>query len=119
MPRHVYGPTDYENPDAPEGERRLRADHLDVRDLSYDVGRVRQRFDLYKGAIIQTNIDGLTGFAASRSTHHSSTCGSQMRQPPSSLRITTPTTRLAECSRPTRAISASSSTALAGPSVRR
>ncbi|MGD0985725.1 MAG: hypothetical protein ABSA65_18230 [Acidimicrobiales bacterium] len=61
MPRPVYGPTDYQNPDAPESERQLRADHLDVRDLSYDVGRVRQRFDLYKGAVIQTNIDGLTG----------------------------------------------------------
>ena len=61
MPRPAYGPTDYENPDAPEGERRLRVDHIDVRDLSYDLGRVRQRFDLYKGAVIQTNIDGLTG----------------------------------------------------------
>jgi hypothetical protein len=61
MPRPAYGPTDYENPDAPEGERRLRADHIDVRDLSYDLGRVRQRVDLYKGSVIQTNIDGLTG----------------------------------------------------------
>ncbi len=61
MPRPAYGTTDYENPDAPEGERRLRADHIDVRDLSYDLGRVRQRFDLYKGSVIQTNIDGLTG----------------------------------------------------------
>ncbi|WP_198519597.1 hypothetical protein [Microbacterium sp. BR1] len=50
-PKPEFGPDDFENPDAPEGERRLRSDHFEVRDLSYERSRMRQLIDLYKGAV--------------------------------------------------------------------
>lgn len=50
-PKPEFGPEDFENPDAPDGERRLRADHFEVRDLSYERSRMRQLLDLYKGAV--------------------------------------------------------------------
>jgi hypothetical protein len=58
-----YGPEDFENPDAPEGERRLRSDHPDVRDLSYDEGstRIRQRYDLMKGSLFTWAMDPWQG----------------------------------------------------------
>jgi len=42
---------DFENPDAPEDERRLRPDHPAVRDLSYERSRGRQVLDLYKQSL--------------------------------------------------------------------
>lgn len=50
-PKPEFDPADYENPDAPEDQRRLRADHFQVRDLSYERSRMRQLIDLYKGAV--------------------------------------------------------------------
>lgn len=51
---------DFENPDAPEEERRLRADHIRVRDLSYDRSRMRQILDLAKGSFIDMGFDGFS-----------------------------------------------------------
>jgi hypothetical protein len=58
-----YGPEDFENPDAPEDERRLRSDHPDVRDLSYDEGstRMRQRWDLLKQSLFTRVMDPWDG----------------------------------------------------------
>jgi len=50
--RPAFTRDDFENPDAPKGERRLRADHPEVRDLSYERSRLRQVLDLYKGALL-------------------------------------------------------------------
>jgi hypothetical protein len=52
MPKPEFGLDDYENPDAPMDERRLRSDHPLVRDLSYDASRSRQEMDLWKGALV-------------------------------------------------------------------
>jgi hypothetical protein len=57
MPRPEFGPEDYENPDAPEDEQRIRADHPAVRDLSYDEGRSRQYLDLWKQSLVATALD--------------------------------------------------------------
>ncbi len=52
MPKRcTLSPDDYRNPDAPVDERRLRADHILVRDLSYDRCRMRQLLDLYKASL--------------------------------------------------------------------
>lgn len=51
-PRDEFTAEDFENPDAPEGERRLRADHPLVRDLSYDRDRMRQLLDLWKQSFV-------------------------------------------------------------------
>jgi hypothetical protein len=56
-PRPEFSAEDYENPDAPEGERRLRADHQEVRDLSYERSRQRQLVDLFKGAMFNPGFD--------------------------------------------------------------
>jgi hypothetical protein len=61
MPRPEFGPEDYENPDAPEDEQRIRADHPAVRDLSYDKGRSRQYLDLWKQSLVETSLDPWEG----------------------------------------------------------
>jgi hypothetical protein len=61
MPRPEFGPDDYENPDAPEAEQRIRADHPAVRDLSYDKGRSRQYLDLWKQSLVETSLDPWEG----------------------------------------------------------
>jgi hypothetical protein len=61
MPRPEFGPDDYENPDAPEAEQRLRADHPAVRDLSYDQGRARQYLDLWKQSLVEMALDPWEG----------------------------------------------------------
>lgn len=48
MPEPRFTDADFDNPDAPDDDRRLRADHPRVRDLSYDRSRSRQMLDLYK-----------------------------------------------------------------------
>jgi hypothetical protein len=57
MPKPEFSRDDFENPDAPEGERLLRSDHPFVRDLSYETSRMRQEWDLGKAALISTAID--------------------------------------------------------------
>lgn len=52
-PRPEFGPDDFVNPDAPEDEQRLRADHPAVRDLSYERSRDRQLADLFKGSMFE------------------------------------------------------------------
>jgi hypothetical protein len=59
MPKPKFGPDDYENPNAPEAEQRIRADHPAVRDLSYDEGRSRQYLDLWKQSLVETGPDPL------------------------------------------------------------
>lgn len=61
MPRPEFGPEDYENPNAPEDEQRIRADHPAVRDLSYDKGRSRQYLDLWKQSLVETSLDPWEG----------------------------------------------------------
>jgi hypothetical protein len=61
MPRPEFGPDNYENPDAPEAEQRIRADHPAVRDLSYDEGRSRQYLDLWKQSLVETSLDPWEG----------------------------------------------------------
>jgi hypothetical protein len=61
MPRPEFGPDDYENPDAPEAEQRLRAHHPAVRDLSYDEGRARQYLDLWKQSLVEISLDPWEG----------------------------------------------------------
>lgn len=56
-PRPEFSADDYENPEAPEGQRRLRADHQQVRDLSFERSRQRQLVDLYKGAMFDPGFD--------------------------------------------------------------
>lgn len=56
-PRPELTASDYENPDAPEEELRLRADHPLVRDLSYERSRTRQLNDLFMNSIIDLDID--------------------------------------------------------------
>lgn len=51
-PRREFTDEDFENPEAPETERRLRADHPLVRDLSFDRSRGRQLMDLLKQSFI-------------------------------------------------------------------
>lgn len=55
VPRPEFTDADYVDPNAPEGERRLRPDHPAVRDLSYDRSRMRQLLDLYKNAVYDPN----------------------------------------------------------------
>src|SRR5690606_17254858 len=50
--RDEFTAEDFENPDAPEGERHLRADHPLVRDLSYERDRSRQLLDLWKQSFV-------------------------------------------------------------------
>jgi len=52
-PRPEFGPDDFVNPDAPEDEQRLRADHPAVRDLSYEHSHDRQLADLFKGSMFE------------------------------------------------------------------
>jgi hypothetical protein len=56
-PKPVFTFDDYVNPEAPKGQRRIRADHFEVRDLSYDHNRTRQLMDLYKDALIDPGYD--------------------------------------------------------------
>lgn len=56
-PQPVFTLDDYENPEAPKGQRRIRADHFEVRDLSYDRNRSRQLIDLYKDSLIDPGYD--------------------------------------------------------------
>lgn len=62
MPQPQFGPDDFENPDAPEAEHRLRPDHFLVRDLSYEVGRSRQEQDLWKGSLISEPVRPWDGY---------------------------------------------------------
>ncbi|MFJ8439947.1 hypothetical protein [Kitasatospora griseola] len=57
MPKPQFTPADYVNPDAPEGERRLRPDHRLVRDRSYEYSRRSQQNDLWKSSLICTAMD--------------------------------------------------------------
>ena len=52
MPKPQFGPDDLVDPDAPEDEQRVRADHHSVRDRSSEVSRSRQEMDLWKGPLI-------------------------------------------------------------------
>lgn len=61
MPKPVFTDDDYENPSAPDGERRLRSDHPLVIDASYTVTRARQRLELWKGSIRTQPLDPLEG----------------------------------------------------------
>lgn len=56
-PKPEFTPSDYVDPDAPEGEQRIRPDHPQVRDLSYDRSRMRQLNDLYKDALFDPGWD--------------------------------------------------------------
>lgn len=56
-PRHEFTDHDYVNPNAPDAELRIRPDHPQVRDLSYDRSRMRQLNDLYKNAIFDPGWD--------------------------------------------------------------
>lgn len=56
-PRPEFSAEDYQNPEAPEGERLIRADHHQVRDLSYERSRQRQLVDLFKGAMFDPGFD--------------------------------------------------------------
>jgi len=56
-PKPVFTEADYDNPSAPEGQRHIRRDHFEVRDLSYDRNRTRQMLDLYKDALIDMGWD--------------------------------------------------------------
>lgn len=50
-PKPEFTSDDYVDPNAPEDELRIRPDHPQVRDLSYERSRMRQLNDLYKGAL--------------------------------------------------------------------
>lgn len=54
MPEPQFKAEDYVNPEAPEGERRLRPDHPRVRDRSYDYARSTQEIDLWKASLVST-----------------------------------------------------------------
>ncbi|MFF7887822.1 hypothetical protein ACH40F_41110 [Streptomyces sp. NPDC020794] len=54
MPKPQFSADDYSNPEAPDGERRLRPDHPRVRDHSYDCSRSTQELDLWKASLIST-----------------------------------------------------------------
>lgn len=56
-PRPEFTAEDYQNPEAPEGERLIRADHQQVRDLSYERSRQRQLVDLFKGAMFDPGFE--------------------------------------------------------------
>ncbi len=56
-PKPEFTTDDYEDPNAPEGERRIRADHPRVRDLSYERSRMRQLNDFYKNALFDPGWD--------------------------------------------------------------
>ncbi|MCD0443657.1 hypothetical protein LO763_08470 [Glycomyces sp. A-F 0318] len=62
MPKPIFSEDDFENPDAPEGERRIKSSHWEVRDLSYDVSRLRKRIDLMKGALFWMEVDPLEAY---------------------------------------------------------
>jgi hypothetical protein len=57
MPKPIFTDDDFVNPDAPQGERHLKPDHWEVRDLSYDISRMRQRLDLMKQSIMVRTMD--------------------------------------------------------------
>ncbi|WP_202919518.1 hypothetical protein [Saccharothrix deserti] len=57
MPKPTFTDDDFVNPDAPEGERQLKSDHWEVRDLSYDLNRMRQHLDLMKSSIMIRAMD--------------------------------------------------------------
>ena len=61
MPRPVFTDADFENPDAPEGQRRLRADHPKVIDSSYTTTRMQQRVELWKGSVQTHALDPMEG----------------------------------------------------------
>lgn len=56
-PKPVFTDDDYLDSDATEGQRRIRPDHPQVRDLSYDRSRMRQLLDLYKDAVLDLGWD--------------------------------------------------------------
>lgn len=56
-PQPVFTSNDYDNPEASKGQRRIRADHFEVRDLSYDRDRPRQLLDLYKDSLFDPGYD--------------------------------------------------------------
>jgi hypothetical protein len=62
MPKPIFSEDDYENPEAPEGERRIKSSHWKVRDLSYEVSRLRRRLDLMKGALFWMEVDPLEAY---------------------------------------------------------
>ncbi|GAA2558854.1 hypothetical protein GCM10009861_18700 [Neomicrococcus aestuarii] len=56
-PKPEFTSDDYVDPNVPEDELRIRSDHPQVRDLSYDRSRMRQLNDLYKGAMFDPGWD--------------------------------------------------------------
>lgn len=56
-PQPEFTDADYEDPTAPVGKRRIRHDHMEVRDLSYDRNRMRQILDLHKDSLIDPGYD--------------------------------------------------------------
>ncbi len=56
-PKPEFTDADFEDPTALEGQRLVRHDHMEVRDLSYDRSRSRQLLDLYKDSLIDPGYD--------------------------------------------------------------